>query len=164
MNLTKHSDQLHELTLCSSLLQFLAVREDLSTFVVHDWLITLGDRDLHRVEQDAYDIVQATHPGPISAQGKDIAALVTIAVGAEAGHRISREVVLKNLDLFIARLMLTACAERLRRAGWVYITEKTSLSSSNPPAVTFSATGLLEAAQSEDKIVSSLLKMSSALQ
>lgn len=164
MALLKQPDHSSSLPLCSSMLRFLAERTCLETFVIHDWLSTIGDRELHQIEQGAFGIVSPDQQRTGSAQEKDIAGMVTIAVGAEAGRFISREVVIKNLNLFISRLMLTACAERLRRTGSLHIAERLSLSSDRPPAVMVTATGLLETAQSEDRIVNSLLKMSSALQ
>lgn len=149
------------------MLAFLIEREALGTvesFVIHDWLNTIGDRELHQLEQGAFGIVNPDQERSASAQEKDIAGMVVIAVGAEAGRSISREAVIRHVDLFITRLMLAACAERLRRAGWVHIVERLRISSGRPPAVTVTETGKREIAKSEDRVVNSLLRVSSTTQ
>lgn len=136
-----------------SLEEFIDQLPSAADFKIHDWLKTLGTRQLRRIEKDAIKYCDCdAYPAMQQKEAYNLIEVALMAYVAENCSEVDTEEDIDFLDILLVGLAVAACVERLKRAGWVILTSRLGilLQGSRPYRVT--QKGLDEGFWSHDPI------------
>jgi len=146
--------------LSASLARLTAAFSGKTRITTQDWLQSLDGKQLAHVESGTHEITNPAQPKVLTLKEKqDLSGVAVVLVGLEAGAKTSPAFAIKHIDVFLTRLMLSACAERLRRLGWVRVHESFRITSAAAPQVSFTEAGLIGAARSADPNITALVAL-----
>jgi hypothetical protein len=127
-------------------------------FTVHDWLRTLETETLRCIERDAqYCYYGDTPVTPVERCLEDMVDVAIIAYAAEMSYEISTDDVRDQLENLLIGLSVAACVERLRRAGWVTVTDRMGILLEGPKPYKVTKKGLEEGIWSPEPLTLWLL-------
>lgn len=134
--------------------RFLALLPEDREFDIRDWLQTLQLAQLRVVQKDAtaYGLDLWINTAD-TYEINDLTALAELAYCAESDEHYANHRQEYECDDLLIGLAVAACIERLRRVGWVRVTDRLRLCLGGPRPYTVTKEGYAEGVWSEEPMV-----------
>jgi hypothetical protein len=148
----------HARLLRESLEAYIAQQPSYVRFKVHDWLDTLETAQLHRLEKEARDCCESDAIETLSTTAVvDLVDIATMAYVAERCGELCEDEAAERVEDLLIGLAVAACIERLRRAGWVVVTNRFGIMLTETQPYRITHKGLTEGFWSSEAMILWLL-------